>query len=135
MMPVLINEVPVACINQAAITYHVPASLILSIMKKENGHNGQASHNKNSTYDLGVFQINSSWLPTLARYGYTKNDIQFDPCKNVMAGTWILAKGLAQGKSVWSGAANYYSHTPALNSLYRNDLYKRYQKIASVLLA
>lgn len=135
MMPVLINDVPVACINQAAIAYHVSASLILSIMKKENGRNGQAIRNKNGTYDLGVFQVNSIWLPTLARYGYTKKDIQFDPCKNVMAGTWILAKGLAQGKSVWSGTANYYSHTPHLNTLYSNDVYKHYQKISSVLIA
>jgi soluble lytic murein transglycosylase-like protein len=91
IMPATINDVPITCINQAAVTYHVPATLILSIMKKENGRNGQAVPNKNGSYDIGVCQINSRWLPTLARYGYTRDDIQFNPCKNVMAASWILA--------------------------------------------
>jgi len=54
MIPVTINDVPVSCINQAAVAYHIPAPLILAVMKKENGRNGQAIRNRNGTYDLGA---------------------------------------------------------------------------------
>ncbi|HEX4044123.1 MAG TPA: lytic transglycosylase domain-containing protein, partial [Gammaproteobacteria bacterium] len=83
MIPIMVNDVPLDCINQAAITYHVPATIILSVMKKEGGKNGDANHNKNGTVDYGVMQINSIWLPKISAYGYTKDDLQYNACKNV----------------------------------------------------
>lgn len=134
MMPVLINDVPVNCINQAAIANHVPATLILSIMKKENGRNGQAVPNKNGSYDLGVMQVNTCWLSVLARHGYTHGDLQFNPCKNVMAATWILAMGLANGKTLWSGVGNYNSHTARFNKRYRNSVSQDFDKISHAIM-
>ena len=55
MMPVMINDVSVDCINNASIAHHIPAAIILSVMKKEGGKNGQAVRNKNGTID---------WHPT-----------------------------------------------------------------------
>jgi hypothetical protein len=133
-MPVLINDVPVSCINQAAISYHLPAALILSVMQKENGRNGQAIHNKNGTFDLGVMQINTLWLPTLKRYGYTRDELQFNPCKNIEAATWILAKSLASGETAWSGVGNYHSHMLNYNQSYSSSVHALYQKITSVIL-
>lgn len=133
MIPVLINDIPVSCINHAAVTYNVPATVILSVLKQENGHNGQAVKNKNGTFDLGVMQINSRWLPTFARYGYSRHDLQFDPCKNIMAGTWILASSIANGNSIWSGIGDYHSHTVKYNTAYRNDIHKHYQNILAIL--
>ncbi len=98
-------------------------------MKKENGRNGQAAHNKDGSYDLGVCQINSRWLPTLARYGYTREDVQSNPCRNVMAASWILALSLANGKTAWSGVGNYHSRTPIHNQKYRTSIQTNYQKI------
>lgn len=134
MVPVMINDVPVSCLNTAAIIYHIPIPLILSVIKKENGHNGDAIKNKsNGTYDYGVMQINEIWLPKISGYGYTKKDIQFNACKNVMVGTWILAQSIAEGKDIWRGVGNYHSHTPRHNESYRNDISNTYQKISSVL--
>lgn len=132
MIPVLINDTPVTCINQAAVAYHVPATLILSIMKNENGRNGQAVRNKNGSYDLGVMQINSQWLTILKGYGYTSEDLQFDACKNVMAGTWILARGIANGHNLWSGIGNYHSHTEKYNIPYQKRINNNYQKISQI---
>ncbi len=56
-----VHDVPIECINQAAITYHVPATLILSVLAIENGTAGLASLNKNGTIDYGPMQINSIW--------------------------------------------------------------------------
>lgn len=135
MMPVLINDVPISCINHASTTYHVPVSLILSVMRQENGCNGQAVKNKNGSYDLGVMQVNTSWLPTLSHYRYSREDLQFNPCKNVMVATWILATNIAKGDTLWSGTADYHSHTPKYNTAYLKSIYKNYQKISVVLNA
>jgi len=133
MMQTFINEIPIVCINQAAVSHHVSAALLLAIMKKENGRNGQAVRNKTGSYDLGVFQVNTRWLPTLARYGYTRDDIPYKPCKNVMAASWILVLGLAEGKSVWEDIGYYNSHTSQLNKKYRTSVQNNYQKIIQVL--
>ena len=121
----MINDVAVDCINSAAIAYHVPVEIILSVMKQEGGKNAQAVRNKNGTIDYGVLQINSVWLPKIAAYGYTKEDIQYNACKNILAGVWILSKSIANGKNVWSGIGNFHSHTPDHNRDYRNDIYKK----------
>lgn len=134
MIPITINDVDIDCINRAAITYHVSVPIILSVMKKENGRNGLAVLNKkNGTHDYGVMQINDVWLPKILPYGYTKHDIQYDACKNVMVGTWILSQSIAYGKNLWSGIGNYHSHTPDHNRNYRNDIYKNYSKINYIL--
>lgn len=131
MMPVLINDVPVDCINHAAITYHVPATVILSIIKQENGRNGLAKPNKNGTFDYGIMQINTIWLSKLASYGYTKEDLQYDACKNVSAGTWILAQGLAEAKTAWQGVGNYNSHTIKHNEHYSAAIKRRHNQITN----
>ena len=132
MLPILINDVPLQCINQAAIAYHVPAKLILAVMKKEGGKNGLAVKNTNGTYDYGVMQINSIWVHKIAAYGYTAQDLQYNPCKNVMVGTWILSKGLAEKGPAWNSVANYHSHTPRYNQIYRDKLLKTYQNITTI---
>ncbi len=65
MIPLAINDVPIQCIQQAAVQYQVPAALIISVLKTENGRNGMANKNKNGTYDYGSMQINDVWLKKL----------------------------------------------------------------------
>ena len=134
MLPVLINDVPIDCINHAAVVYHVPATVILSIIKQENGRNGEASPNKNGTFDYGVAQINSTWLPTLTKYGYTKDDIQFNACKNVEAATWILAQAIADGKTTWAGVGDYHSHTPKYNQPYSAAIQSANDRIKNLII-
>lgn len=107
----VINDVPMDCINLAAMQYHVPAVIIVSVLKTENGRVGDARINKNGTIDYGPMQINSIWLSTLGKYGYSAYDLQYNPCLNVAAGTWILAQGIAENKSIWQGIGNYHSHS------------------------
>lgn len=133
MMPVIINDVPIDCINHAAVIYHVPATVILSVMKIENGRNGEANKNNNGTVDYGVMQINSTWLQSIAPYGYTKHDIQYNACKNVLVGTWILSQRIAEGKNIWQGIGNYHSHTPVYNISYQKNISAIYAKLANTL--
>ena len=126
------HGVPLDCINMAAVRYHVPATLITSIIKTEAGKNGISVKNKNGTYDLGVMQINSSWLKQLEASGVTAKAVQYDPCVNVTIGTWILAQGIANGEG-WQGVGNYHSYTPKHNQVYREKVRNTYIQYAAIL--
>ena len=128
----LFHDVPLACINQAAVQYHIHAAMIISVIKTENGRNGQAVKNKNGTYDLGVMQINSSWLPKLQNKGITSEQVKTDPCVNVSVGAWILAQGIANGEG-WKGIGNYHSYTEKHNAGYREKVRKTYSEYVSIL--
>lgn len=128
----LFHGVPLECINQAAVTYHVPATMIVSVMKIENGQNGMAIKNKNGTYDLGVMQINSSWLPKLKKHGIDKATLQHDGCMNVMVGSWILAQGIAKSEG-WVGLGNYHSATPKHNERYRERVKRIFRKTINIV--
>jgi hypothetical protein len=121
----LIHGVPVECINQAALTYYVPAKTIIAVLETEGGEVGMASPNKNGTFDYGPMQINSLWLKTIAAYGYTKEQVQYDPCINVQVGAWILSREIAAGKDYWQGVGSYHSHTLWLNQDYQQKVQAR----------
>ncbi|MHB1949729.1 MAG: lytic transglycosylase domain-containing protein [Gammaproteobacteria bacterium] len=129
---IFFHDIPLTCINQAALQYHVPATMIISVIKTENGRNGLSVKNANGTYDLGVMQINSSWIHKLRNKGITEEQIKSDPCVNVSVGTWILAQGIANGEG-WKGVGNYHSYTPKHNTVYREKVKKTYIKYVSIL--
>ena len=128
-----IHGVPVECINQAAIAYHVPATLILSVLAVEGGAVGLASANKNGTVDYGPMQINSIWLSKIRLYGYTQHQLQYDPCVNVKVGAWILSQNIANAATTWRGAGSYHSHTAILNQQYQTKVSEVYQLLANYL--
>lgn len=125
----LINDVPIECINQAAIQYNVPATLIISVLQVEDGRAGMASPNDNGSFDYGPMQINSIWLRTLKPYGYTRDQLQNDPCTNVWVGTWILSQRIADSKEFWRGVASYHSYSIPQNTKYQQKVLKNYAKI------
>lgn len=131
----LINDVPIECINQAAQTYIVPAVYIISVLRTENGRVGMASRNDNRTFDYGPMQINSIWLDKLKPYGITREQLQFDPCINVQVGTWILAQSISNGASLWSGVGDYHSHNIEHNVPYRYKVSSVYRKVMMALNA
>jgi hypothetical protein len=137
MSELLINDVPVECINEAALTYFVPAQVIISVLETEGGRVGMANKNTNGTYDYGPMQVNSIWLPKIAPYGYTKEQLQYDACANVMVGTWILSNKIAETvnkkDSYWKGVAGYHSRTPHLNERYQAKILTNYEMLSKVL--
>lgn len=118
MFIIPIIDVPLRCINEAAIQYHLPSKLIISILEVERGKVGQTVKNPNGSYDIGPMQINSSWLSELKDYGITQYDIQFDACKNIKVGAWILSKKIASRDNLLVGVGDYNSHTPKFNQKY-----------------
>lgn len=133
----LIHDVPVECINQAAISYQVPAKTIISVLNTEGGKQGLEHKNDNGSIDYGSMQINSLWLPTLERYGISVEELRDDPCTNVEVGTWILSQAIADGvmndKDYWEGVAGYNSKTPKVNQQYQKLVLKKYQQLEQIL--
>lgn len=133
MAALIINDVPIECINKAAVAYYVPATMIISVLRTENGRVGMAKRNKDGTYDYGPMQINSRWLSKVAPYGYTKVDIQYNPCVNVAVGAWILSQSIASGQNLWSGVGDYHSHTPGLNEPYQQKVQSIHKWLLGVI--
>lgn len=128
-----VHGVPIECINQAAITYHVPATLIIAVLSVEGGTVGMASPNKNGTFDYGPMQINTIWLDKIKPYGFTREMIQHDACANVMVGAWILSTNIANASDMWHGIGGYHSYTPHLNHAYQHKVSGIHQLLENYL--
>ena len=84
------------CFNLASTQYKIPAKLLKAIAKTETKFDSYAINiNTNKTYDIGLMQINSTWLTKLNRVGITQTDL-LDGCKNIQIGAWILASNIKQ---------------------------------------
>lgn len=125
------------CIFAAAQTYVVPPSVILGILTVEGGAIGQAVRNTNNSYDLGPMQINTLWIPQLARYWGVREHVALrmvrdDACINIGVGAWILRSKMNETGSLSKGIAYYHSATPKLGHNYQKkvmDAMKRYRLI------
>lgn len=117
------DAVTSACIEGAARFYHLPIALFSAVLRTEGGTVGQIHRNANGSYDMGPAQINSTWLPTLARSGITRSMVINNGCLNVSLGAWILAQAMTGADphdpvQYWQHVGDYNSHTPQLNTKY-----------------
>ncbi len=100
-----------ACWEDAAQRYQVDARLLHAIARTESSLDPRAIRlNRNGTRDLGLMQINSAWLPVLARSGIWERDL-FDPCTSLHVGAWILATNIARLGPTWAAVGAYHSPT------------------------
>ena len=123
----MINHLFAACLMLAAQTYAVPPQVLVGILHVEGGHIGQQVPNTNGTYDLGPMQINSSWLPELARNWRVPQKtawqwVRDDGCTNVNVSAWILRQNLNESGSLALAVAYYHSHTPSLGASYKRKV-------------
>jgi soluble lytic murein transglycosylase-like protein len=115
-----------ACFDEAAARYGLPVPLLKAISRVESSGRPHAiNRNSNGTYDIGHMQINSSWLPTLRRYGIEKQHL-FDACISTHVGAWILAQNISKLGYNWTAIGAYNAVSPGKRNAYA-------QKIAAVL--
>ena len=120
------------CLAEAGRAHNVPVPLLRAIAQQESGLRPLAvNRNTNGSTDLGLMQVNNRWLPVLARYGITREQL-FDACINARVGAWILAAAMRRHGDTWQAVGNYHSATPALNRRYAWAAYRRMVASADV---
>lgn len=113
-----------ACWDEAASRYGVNASVLYAIARTESGLNPAAvNRNANGSRDIGLMQINSSWLPLLHRHGIDEAQL-FDACTSIYVGAWILAGNMRQLGNSWMAVGAYNAASPALRLKYALRVYR-----------
>ncbi|MEJ0061709.1 MAG: lytic transglycosylase domain-containing protein [Alphaproteobacteria bacterium] len=111
------SQMIAACLLLAAQTYHVPPAVMIAMMHVEGGRVGQEVHNTNGSYDLGPMQVNTVWMPQLARLwgvdgGTARQWVRDNGCVNVYVSAWILRQKIDEAGYLRGGIARYHSATP-----------------------
>ena len=118
-----------ACWDAAAVRYGVSSELLYAIARTESTLDPQAvGRNQNGTRDIGLMQINSAWLPTLATHGIGEHDL-LEPCTNIQVGAWILAGNVQRLGYTWEAIGAYHSASPARRRAYAERIYRQIAEV------
>lgn len=114
-----------ACIMMAAQTHHVPPAVLAGIYQAERGTVGQEVSNTNGSHDLGPMQINTLWIPVLAkRWNVTEKEayrkVRDEACVNTDVAAWILRQHLNETQNLGRALSYYHSRTPKHSKKYKN---------------
>jgi soluble lytic murein transglycosylase-like protein len=126
-----------ACWDEAGQRYGIKPSLLRAIaMVESNGHSGavnQSHFSETRSFDVGLMQINTRWLPKLQTYGYSKEHL-LDPCASVHLGAWILSDLFAKHGSTWVAVGAYNAACTQLKGAACDNARAKYaQKVARQL--
>jgi len=98
-----------ACFELAASRYEVPVQLLRAIAQVESGFNPRALNlNANGTHDIGLMQINSSWLPQLRQMSVSEQAL-WDPCVNTLVAAWLLSENFKRWGLTYKALGAYHS--------------------------
>lgn len=93
------------CYEEAGNAYSINPLLLESIAGVESGFNpGAVNRNTDGSIDMGLMQINSSWIPSL---GLDPGRLFSDPCYNVTAGARILKGCIDKYGYTWEAVGCY----------------------------
>ena len=116
------------CFDLAQKTYGISAALLMAIAEQESNFNPKAvGVNRNGTRDIGLMQINTTWLPRLAKQGVREQDL-FEPCTNVMIGAWVLADNVRRLGPTYKALGAYNATSPHLQLRYAQAVLRRLPK-------
>lgn len=102
----------VQCIADASVRYEVPELLLHAVLRKENGRTGKATRNRDGSYDMGMAQINTTWVKHFSRYGIRIEHLLYDTCTNLQASAYILKDNANKFHGDWFKAIIAYNIGP-----------------------
>lgn len=105
------------CMQDAGKKYNIHPYLLWAIAKQESSFNPRAvGKNSDGSEDIGLMQINSTWLGTpekpgrLFKLGIRRHHL-FDPCISIDVGAWVLAHNFKQFGVNWRAVGAYNAKT------------------------
>lgn len=123
------------CWLDAGKTYRIDPWLLYSIAQHESGLKAHivSKPNSDGSRDIGMMQINSSWLPSLKKMGFKERDL-FDACTNIKIGAWILSGSIARLGNSWRSVGAYNAgekltlKRERLRAKYARNIYSLYNR-------
>lgn len=112
-----VGEAHVAqCIRRASGGKPWLEKTLWGLRDQEGGWIGAEVRNSNGSDDLGPLQVNSWWVPKIAKVldrppAHVRHWLRFDPCFNAQAARWIFLSGLAITRDYWKAVGIYHSPT------------------------
>lgn len=80
--------------------------------------------NSDKSVDIGLMQINSSWIPTLSRrFGIQRQDL-FRSCVNLDVGAWVLYENFKTHGNSWRAIGAYNAKTDWKRLNYVRNVYR-----------
>lgn len=117
-----------ACMIAAASFHHLPVQALAAIQSVEGGAVGTVSGNKDGSADLGLMQVNTQWVPAVAKATRAREEVIRakliqDGCFSIKVAAAILDvyKVEAHGDML-EAVGFYHSHTPALKAAYQTKV-------------
>ena len=123
------------CIQAAANTHGLPATMLVILLRVEGGRLGRVSDNTNATVDIGPMQVNEIWLPKIAAHWgasvpETFTALRDNFCANLEGGAWILRQAMDEAHGdFWQGVAFYHSHSPGHETEYLRQVLRQAQRL------
>lgn len=127
------------CFERAARHYGVASELLQAIAQTESSFNPLAVNttNQDGSWDIGLMQINSRWLPQLKAAGITPESL-YEPCTSIWIGAWVLAGNVARYGYGWQAVGAYNAGTAdsrsarARRERYADRVYRELRRIGSL---
>lgn len=121
-----------ACIKDSELRHGIVPGLLKAIGQQESELNPSAVNksNKDGSADHGAFQINDFWLPTLSKYGITKERL-YDGCTSAYVAGWILQQEIARHGNNWRAVGAYNARKEKKRLEYARTIQARFAKIVN----
>jgi soluble lytic murein transglycosylase-like protein len=117
------------CLDDAADYFSLDPVLVHAIAKHESGmHANAINRNRDGSYDLGLMQINTSWLPVLATKGISAQQLM-NGCVNGYVGAWILRSNIERFGYTWKAVGAYNASSVDKQLRYANNIYEVWQSL------
>jgi soluble lytic murein transglycosylase-like protein len=120
-----------ACMIAVAQIGNLPPRVLPSIQAVEGGRPGLVHPNTDGSADLGLMQVNTLWVPVVARaLGAPQNQVRAaltdDACFSIrVAGAILWEYRRARHGDLMLAIGDYHSHTPPLNQAYQQQVQAR----------
>jgi soluble lytic murein transglycosylase-like protein len=103
-------------VSNASRKYSISPKIFWAIMKVESEYKKRIHNNPNGSFDVGVMQINSLWIKSLANKGF-KVDLLNDS-NNINIAGYILKENMNKGYGLWQSVGLYHSSDKRLQAVY-----------------